>query len=273
MRYFSGVASAAIFALVLLTGGCGSSPSTSKTPVFNKPNNPEAIRKLLKPAAEAPPQDGIAAAILIDTSGSMQDPVTGSDKKPHPKIQVAQKALLNLLQQFSTFAQKHADKKLLVGIYEFSFRRGQASCRQIVKLGPPDVAAAQSGIKSIVPEGSTPIGDAMIAAARDLEATGLSHRHILVITDGESNMGYLPGDVTRVITQEPDTARAAIYFIAFDIGAELFEPVKDAGGLVLAADSEQQLTDTLDFILTGKILVEQPPAPVRPPHPPTVIRK
>ncbi len=265
------VAAVAItFALVLVMGGCSSQPPANN-PVFNKPSDPEAIKKLITPGAAEASQDGIAAAILLDTSGSMQDPVQGSDRQPKPKIKVAQDALLNVLQQFSAFGKKHPEKKLLVGIYDFSARKGQPSCRQVVKLGPPDLAAAQDSIKGMMPAGATPIGDAMIAAKRDLEATGLTHQHILVITDGENNLSYLPGDVTKVIAAEADQHRAGIYFIAFDIGAELFDAVKDAGGLVLSASSEQQLTDTLDFILTGKILVEQPPAP--PSHPPTIIRK
>ncbi len=266
---YRAAAVAGALAVVFLTAGCSSQPP-AKTPFFNKPNDPKAIEKLITPAAGAPSQDGIAAAILLDTSGSMQDPVQGSDKKPKPKIRVAQDALLHVLRQFSAFARKHPEKKLLVGIYDFSARTGQPSCRQVVKLGPPDLAAAQDSIKSMMPSGATPIGDAMIAAKRDLEATGLTHQHILVITDGESNRGYLPGDVTKVIAEEPEPHRAGIYFIAFDIGAEAFNPVRDAGGLVLPADSEQQLTDTLNFILTGKILVEQPPPP---PSHPAMIRK
>jgi len=49
-------------------------------------------------------------------------------------------------------------------------------------------------------DGGTPIGDAMITAKMDMDATGLSKRHILVITDGENNKGYTPEDVTRTIT-------------------------------------------------------------------------
>jgi len=264
------IAVTAVIALVLMSSGCSSS-SSPKTPMFNKPGSPEVIKKLITPAAVAAREDGIAAAILLDTSGSMQDAVQGSDKKPKAKIKVAQDALFNVLQQFSDFGKKHPDKKLLVGIYDFSARKGQPSCRQVVKLGPPDLAAAQDSIQSMVPSGATPIGDAMIAAKRDLQATGLLHQHIMVITDGENNLGYLPEDVAKAIGNESEPDRAGIYFIAFDIGAGIFDAVRDAGGLVMSATSEQQLTETLDFILTGKILVEQPPPP--PSHPVTIIKK
>ncbi len=246
-------------ALAVCVVACSS--SRSKTPVFNKPNDPAAIREMLKVKADVARQEGTAVAILLDTTGSMKDPVPGLDRQPKPKIEVAKRALLDLLEKFSAFARKNPDKKLLVGIYEFSSRKGLPSCRPVVKLGPPDLAAARSGINSVVPDGTTPIGDAMIAAKRDLDATGLSSRHLLVITDGENTIGYMPGDVAKVIAEEPKADQASIYFIAFDVGAELFDAVKAAGGLVMSADSETQLAQTLDAVLTGKILVQPPAVP------------
>jgi hypothetical protein len=261
---------AAILVMLVMSGGCSSS-TPSKSPGFNKAGNPEAIKKAITSSSAPARQEGIAAAILLDTSGSMQEPVEGTDRKPKAKIKVAQDSLLRVLQQFSDFGKKHPEQKLVVGIYDFSGRKDQPSCRQVVKLGPPDVAAARSLIQSMVPAGPTPIGDAMITAKIDLAATGMSHQHILVITDGENNLGYLPADVTKVISGEPEGYRAGIYFIAFDIGAELFDSVRNAGGLVLSAANEKQLADTLDFILTGKILVEQPPPPQS--HPSVGIKK
>ena len=110
----------------------------------------------------------------------------------------------------------------------------------------------------MVAGGDTPIGDAMIVAKRDVDATGLAKRHILVITDGENTKGYSPADVTQVISSQPEKDRASIYFIAFDVAASTFNSVRDSGGLVLAASNERDLKDTLGYLLTGKILVEQP---------------
>ena len=50
------------------------------------------------------------------------------------------------------------------------------------------------------------------------------------------------------------------YFVAFDVAAAKFNSVRDSGGLVLAASNESDLKSTLDYLLTGKILVEQPTA-------------
>ncbi len=224
------------------------------------------LEAMLSSPASLARQDGIAVAVLVDTSGSMQDGVKDADGKDKPKIQIARRCVIGLVRQMSGFVRQHPDRRLVVGIYEFSARDNEPSPRQVVALGEPDPAAAAAAAANMIPSGGTPIGDAMIQAKRDLDATGMSHRHMLVITDGQNNNGYAPGDVAEAIARQPEDGRAAIYFVAFDIAANRFNAVKEAGGLVLAAANENDLGQTLDFILTGKILVEQPPtpAPTRP---------
>jgi hypothetical protein len=234
-------------------------PSNGASGVSTPVTNP--IEEALRPAAAGqPPQEGIVAAILVDTSGSMEDEVKDVDGQMRPKIEIARRAALDLVRQFENYAREHAEQTILLGIYEFS-DRGRESSREVVKLGPPgtmDNVAVRTAISNMRPGGDTPIGDAMIQAKRAIDATGLSKRHLLVITDGENNIGYEPEDVTRIITGQGDQDRASIYFVAFDIAATKFTPVRDAGGLVLAASNESELKGTLDYLLTGKILAEQP---------------
>ncbi len=219
------------------------------------------LEAMLRPPASATWQDGIAVLVLVDTSGSMRDGVKDADGQDKPKIEIARRCVTTLVQQMSGFVQQHPDRRLVVGIYEFSARDGEPSPRRVVRLGEPDPAAAAAAARNMVPSGGTPIGNAMIVAKRELDASGLARRHMLVITDGQNNNGYSPGDVADAIARQPAEGRAAIYFVAFDTAAKYFDAVKDAGGLVLAAANENDLGQTLDFILTGKILVEQPPAP------------
>jgi len=73
-----------------------------------------------------------------------------------------------------------------------------------------------------------------------------------------NNKGYSPGAVADAIARQPQEDRASVYFVAFDVSAERFNSVKEAGGLVLEAADERELNQTMDFILTGRILVEQP---------------
>jgi Mg-chelatase subunit ChlD len=231
-------------------------------PRWNRAGETGSIEKALQRPPGIERQEGIAAAILLDTSGSMNDPVGAAGGGQKPKIEIAREAVQHLVRQFQEFALKHPDHRLRVGVYEFSTRRGQPPCRRVVELGAPDPVAAQQKIESMVAAGSTPVGDAMILAKQDLDRSGLSRQHILVVSDGESNMGFTPDDVTRVMAALPETDRASLYFIAFDVDAEIFNPVKEAGALVLAAGSELDLRQALDYILGGKILVEQP-APVK----------
>src|SRR6266481_4751930 len=78
------------------------------------------------------------------------------------------------------------------------------------------------------------------------------------ITDGENNKGYSPQNVTQIISSQAPEERASIYFVAFDVAATMFDSVRDSGGLVLAASNETDLQGTLDYLLSGKILAEQP---------------
>ncbi len=247
----------ALIVALLALGGCeGPGPDSS-----SRVRRVNPLEEVLRAPASISRQEGIAAAIVMDTSGSMRDDVMDINGQPKPKIEIARRAAIDCVRQFEEFARKNPERKVLVGVYEFSSREHHRSCRNLVPLGPPDAATAAAAIEAMVPSGGTPIGDAMIQAKLDLDVTGMTRRHILVVTDGENNVGYTPGAVANAITQIPEEERASIYFIAFDVGADRFKAVKDAGGLVLAASSENDLRQTLDFVLTGKILVEQPVAP------------
>jgi von Willebrand factor type A domain len=231
-------------------------PAPSSNRVSTPVRNP--IQDLLRPPAAVQYREGIAVAILVDTSGSMKERVPDADGTRQPKIRIAQRSALNFVKQFDNYAREHPDKTIRLGIYEFSNRGRGPACRPLVQLGPPDPAAAERAISRMIPNGDTPIGDAMITAKRDLDAAAFSKQHILVITDGENTAGYSPVDVTRIISDQSAEARASIYFVAFDVAAEKFNGVRDSGGLILAASNEKDLNQTLDYLLTGKILAEQP---------------
>jgi hypothetical protein len=166
-----------------------------------------------------------------------------------------------VIRKTADFAKAHADKPILLGVYEFSVRDTTAPCRRVIALGPPDPLSSEAAVNRMTADGGTPIGNAIIQAKQDLDRTGSSHQHILVVTDGENNNGYSPSDVVNAISLLPEDWRASTYFIAFDVSAEKFNTVRDAGGFVLSATNEAELNQTLDYVLTGKILAEQPAVP------------
>jgi Mg-chelatase subunit ChlD len=219
-------------------------------------NDERRIDEQLAPSTAVPSREGLAAAIVIDVSGSMEDSVRGEGRS-EPKIAIARRAAQDLVEQFAKYAEERRDEPVLLGLYEFSERSGAPDCRPIVPMGAPDRGRAASALAALRADGGTPIGNAMISAKRELDATGLTRRHLLVVTDGENTDGFAPDRVTAAIGRRPESERPSIYFVAFDIEAAKFSGVKDAGGLVLAAANARELNDTLDALLRGKILVEK----------------
>jgi Mg-chelatase subunit ChlD len=215
------------------------------------------IDEQLAPTTNPQPREGLAAAIVIDVSGSMEQSVPGAQGGMESKIVIARRAAQDLVEQFARYAADHPDEPVLLGLYEFSERGGSADCRPIVPMGAPDRTRAMNALGQIRADGGTPIGAAMITAKQALDATGLSRRHLLVVTDGENTSGVEPEDVTAAIGRRPEAERPSIYFVAFDVAASRFEDVRNAGGLVLAAANAKELNETLDTLLRGKILLEK----------------
>lgn len=216
----------------------------------------DRIAAELTPDRTVPIRDGLAAAILIDVSGSMRETVAGDPRAP--KIETARRAALDLVSQFVRYAADHKGEPVMLGLYEFSSPEGGADyCREVVAMGPPDRAGAEAAIARMRPDGGTPIGEAMIRGKKALDATGLARRHLLVVTDGQNTTGVPPEWVATAIGKRPELERPSIYFVAFDIDANRFNAIRETGGLVLAAANARELTETLDTLLRGKILVER----------------
>jgi Mg-chelatase subunit ChlD len=215
------------------------------------------IDEQLTPSTDTPPREGLAAAIVIDVSGSMDGEVAGADGRSEPKIEIARRAARDLVEQFARYADDHPDEPVLLGLYEFSELAGRADCRPVIPMARPDRAKAASALASMNASGGTPIGNAMITAKRELDATGLTRRHLLVVTDGENTGGHEPERVATAINRRPEAERPSLYFVAFDIEASRFRQVRDAGGLVLGAANAKELNATLDSLLRGQILLEK----------------
>jgi Mg-chelatase subunit ChlD len=215
------------------------------------------IDKQLAPSSTVTPREGLAAAIMIDVSGSMDDEVTGENGREEKKIDIARRAAQDLVAQFARYAEDHADEPVLLGLYEFSERNGVPDARPIIPMAKPDPTGAASALTRMRASGGTPIGNAMIAAKHELDATGLARRHLLVVTDGENTEGYAPERVAAAINRRPEAERPSLYFVAFDVAANRFQRVKDAGGLVLGAANARELNATLDSLLRGQILLEK----------------
>lgn len=243
-----------LVAALAVTAGC---VWESASPDERRARTDRRIDEQLAPAAQLPAQrDGIAAAILVDVSGSMDDRVEGEDGRRERKIAIARRAARDLVEQFARYAEAHPQEPVVLGLYEFSERSGE-DCRAVIPMGPPDPSRADAALAKMRAKGGTPIGNAMMTAKRELDATGMTRRHLLVVTDGDNTTGYAPERVVQRIGQRPEAERPSMYFVAFDIAADRFSRVRDAGVLVLGAANARELTSTLDSLLTGNILIER----------------
>ena len=118
------------------------------------PREDRAAREIdeqLVPGLQVEQRDGVAAAIVIDVSGSMDDDVKGEDGRDIAKIEVARRAARDLVDQFAKYAEAHPDEPVMLGIYEFSRRRGEPDCRPVIRMGPPDRTSAAAAIATAMP--------------------------------------------------------------------------------------------------------------------------
>jgi hypothetical protein len=223
----------------------------------------------LLPAAGTKPT-GVAVALLVDTSLSMYDPVASVKEPQRKKIEIVRDAAQRAMEQFATFARKHPELPLEVGVYEFSVVNQHTPCRPVVGLGPLNLPAAKAAIRDLKEPGETlgtPVGDAMLEGYCDLRRSLLPRLHLLLLTDGESNRGLPPEIVAKHLAALPPSQKPQIYCIAFDVETAKFDALKEEGALVFSAANAEELRQAFDSILTGKILVEEPTSPGEAPAP------
>jgi hypothetical protein len=223
-----------------------------------------AIAALFSQRATA--EEGVAVAIIYDTSGSMKDPVRDQSGKLSPKYVIANRALIAIAKQIQAFATNSAGggpRKIEAGVFVFD----KNSAREAVKFGPFDEAAIESFANSFSsPAGNTPLGNALTVASRAVLKSPLNHKHILLITDGMNTAGPKPEAVLPKLKEEALQKGTALstHFVAFDVDAKVFAPVKKLDATVVAAADEKQLDTQLQFILQRKILLEEEETPKKP---------
>jgi hypothetical protein len=205
---------------------------------------------------------GVALAIVYDTSGSMRDPVPDAAGRPTPKYLIANRALVAITRQIQTFATNTAagTRKIDTGL--FIFAGDQA--RQAVKFGPFDPAALQNFAGHFSnPHGNTPLGNALASASRVVLESPLPRKHVLIITDGMNTAGPAPEAVLPKLQKRAHDQQntLSVHFVAFDVDAQQFSGVKRAGATVVGASNEKELNSQLEFILQRKILLEEEEPP------------
>jgi hypothetical protein len=197
-------------------------------------------------------KDGVAVAIVYDTSGSMKEPVRDGAGKLTPKYVIANRSLVNIadrVEGFMTNSTANGSRTVHAGLFVFEGN----GAKQAVAFGPFKAAAFRQWADQFSsPNGGTPLGNAVSAASQVVLQSGLTRKHVLVITDGNNTLGPAPAAIMPPLMKTD----LSIHFIAFDVDASVFASVKKLGATVVAAADERQLNSQLDFIMEQKILLE-----------------
>ena len=221
---------------------------------------------VLAPAAgqaATPSEEGIALAIVYDTSGSMKESVANATGGSSPKFIIAQRALAAIVDRLQAFAQQttaSSSRKIQAGLVVFGNGKGEIA----VPFGPFNPEALRAWMRRYPgPNGNTPLGDALRLAVHNVLRSNLTRKHVLVVTDGMNTAGPDPAAVWRGLKTEAARNHSdfTVHFVAFDVAAKVFEPLKKLGATVVSAADETQLNTQLEFILEKKILLEEEEAP------------
>jgi hypothetical protein len=205
---------------------------------------------------DTPSFDQNNVVIVLDASGSMDDPMRGTSMR---KIDAAKKALRQVLQT--------VPQDTNIGVLVFSAKN--LSQDWIYPLGPRDDEALLKAIDLPQPGGRTPLGkytkkgaDALLAKRK--EQYGYGSYRLLVVTDGEAHDSdlvdsYVPDVMSRGITIDViGVDMASAHTMATKVHsyrrandprslekavAEVFAEIADSGTNAVAQDAFDQLAD------------------------------
>ena len=204
-------------------------------------------------------EDGVALAIIYDTSGSMKDTVPDARGGNAPKYVIANRALTRVADQieaFRTNSTAGATRKISTALYVFSNSAG----REAIPFGPFDAAALRDwAARFSTPTGNTPLGVTLRQAGERVLRAPFTRKHLLIITDGLNTAGPEPSAVLPALRREAEQQKTSfsVHFVAFDVDAKQFSAVKRLGATVVGAANEKQLNTQLEFILKRQILLEE----------------
>jgi hypothetical protein len=207
--------------------------------------------------------EGVAVAIIYDTSGNMNEQVRDGADKMTPKYVIANRALENIatrIQAFATNTTTGTPRNIQAGLFVFN----GTSAKQAVKFGPFDATAFKDWARKFSsPNGGTPLGNALSVAGNVVLNSGLARKHVLIITDGNNTQGPAPAVTMPQVKRQAEAQQTSVsvHFVAFDVDASVFSGVKKLGATVVGASDEIQLNQQLAFILEKKILLENEEPP------------
>jgi hypothetical protein len=217
------------------------------------------------PSRPAIAAEGVALAIVYDTSGSMLQQVRDREGNLTPKHVIASRALTSVLDRLEALTSGSEGSPLLLHAGLIVFHGDNASFA--VPFGPYKAQAYRNWLNGAAkPQAGTPLGEAVRVGGRAVLNSALPRKHLLIITDGINTRGPTPASTMKQLLRDAKNKETgvSVHFIAFDVQAAVFSDVKGLGATVVGAADEKQLNSQLEFILEKKILLEDEEPPLQP---------
>jgi Mg-chelatase subunit ChlD len=232
--------------------GCGK----SQTQVRKVTPAPTGISSFHIDLPQTETRLGTAVVVLVDTSGSMEQPVRDQSGQLRPKYEIAREALERIVQHTARWKKQHADANLQMGIFHFASR-----VSEVLPMSAFDDAKSGAALKRIPrPKGGTAIGRALEEGFKALYGSGCARKFVVCITDGENTSGPPPDGVARQLYAQTNGA-VELHFVAFDTSASQFKFLSGVNGHAVEAADGSQLQAELTKVYESRILVEKEESP------------
>ncbi len=189
--------------------------------------------------AQSTQPSGIETAVLVlDASGSMTGALETSTK-----MQVAQGAVAQLVDKW--------DKSVPLGLTVYGGDTGTCSdIRSVIPVGPVDSASFMSAVNALVPRGSTPLTDAVIAAAEQLDYEN-NQATVILVSDGLETCSADPCEMATALEQKG--IDLTVHVVGFGVdpaeAATLSCIAQNTGGQYKSADDAASLSEALTGIV------------------------
>lgn len=203
--------------------------------------------------------EGTALFIVYDLSGSMEEGVKNSKGVSEEKCAIADRALITVGKRFDAYLAANSNRTLGVGIVVLRNSRCYFENFKVLKNNVGKYFVDWTNYRD-APAGGTPLGNAIsLAASNMIGIKNVSNKHIVVLTDGISNVGPNPESILPTIQKQYKDmgVNLGVHVIAFDVNEGVFTTLKQQGATVLGAENEVKLNKQFDFILREKIMLER----------------
>lgn len=191
--------------------------------------------------------------VLIDASGSMNAPLGMTE---FTKFEMVKEAVEDVL--LAASQQREFPRNIGIRVFGASKAVSEGDCtdtESIVDIGPLDLKTVVVGLKSVKPQGLSPIATALEQAAEDFPADFTGDKVVLLIADGADTCERDPCSVAVQLREAPHNV--IVQVIGFDVSSQdqsTLQCIADrSGGTFQLARNEAELRRAIDEALNANV--------------------